>query len=79
MKTVLTKGLDDSIKDEVAQGFASSTIIRRRLVEVLSDKSSSEDKKSVLENAYDNPNWAYKQADSRGYRRAIAEIISLLT
>ena len=27
---------------------------------------------------YDNPSWAYKQADQNGYNRALEEIISLL-
>ena len=79
MKTSISKGLDPMLKDEVAKSFNSSIVIRRRLVEVLKDKSNSEDRKSVMENSYDNPNWALKQADSRGYRRAIDELISLLS
>jgi len=32
-----------------------------------------------LKNNYDNPNWAYKAADSVGYQRALKQIITLLT
>ena len=28
---------------------------------------------------YDSPSWAYKQADSNGYRRALEDVIKLLT
>lgn len=29
--------------------------------------------------AYDNPNWAYRQAEANGYKRALKDIKKLLT
>lgn len=78
MKTSILKGLGDDIKEEIKLSFNSSTVIRRRLSEIVRDKIATADKAAMLKDAYDCPNWAPKQADTQGYKRALTEVLSLL-
>lgn len=79
MKTVWTKGLDKDEINELRGDFTSSHVTRKRLVELLIDKISDAEKGSRTKEGYDCSNWAYKQADSIGYKRALHEIISLIS
>lgn len=76
MKTVWTKGKDEVLSKDIRASFAGSSVMRTRLKEMLREKLESSF--STKEDDYSNPNWAYKQADSVGYRRALKEISSLL-
>ena len=78
MKTSLTKGLDEQQAKEVTLTFNASAVLRERLISLLSEKSIAADKESMSKDGYDCPNWAYKQADMQGYKRALSEISSLL-
>jgi len=77
MKTLWTKGLNKDEKDEVKLHYNSSGLLRERLISLLKDKIQAADKESYSKEGYDCPNWAYKQADLAGYKRALKEIISL--
>lgn len=79
MKTVWVNGLDAEKKVEMKKEFNSSSLLRERLSALLTDKKRSNRKKNTLETAYDNPNWAFLQADSVGYERALEEVISLIS
>ena len=78
MKTSWTKGLDVDEKKEVTLSFNASAVLRLRLEALLEEKIVSADKDSYSKEGYDCPNWAYKQADLAGYKRAIKDTISLL-
>ena len=78
MKLSITKGLEKDQAEEVTLAFKSSGVIRERLIKIAQDKITTADKASMSDSGYDNPNWAYKQADTQGYKRAISEIISIL-
>lgn len=54
-------------------------MVRRRLVKMLNDKINASSKEGRSKLLYDNPNWALLQADQRGYERAFAEIIELIS
>ncbi len=79
MKSSLTQGLDEDMAEEIRLNFNSSAVIRRRLTEVIKSKSRGADRDSLLKEGYECPSWAYKQADLVGYKRAMSEIIHLLT
>lgn len=70
---------DEDRKKEIEQSFRAATVMRKRLIEMLERKQKNSYKASFLEESYDSANWALKQADSRGYERALHEVISLLT
>lgn len=79
MKSSIVAGItDEGLEKEVRMNFLSSSIIRKRIRELISNKETSAYKDSVSSSAYDNPNWAFKQADTAGYIRALREIASLL-
>jgi len=52
--------------------------MRRRLKQLLLDKVDSSQRISRGKDGYDNANWAFLQADSRGYERALHEVLELI-
>lgn len=79
MKTVLTKGLDDTRAEELEQDFRASAFLRERLTAVLTQKVESLRREVRQKETYLSPSWAYIQADYIGYERAIYEVISLIS
>lgn len=78
MKIAWTKGLAPERVTEVRKDFVGSVVLRKRLMELLEDKMRVSRESSISKDAYSNPNWAYLQADARGYERALNEVISLI-
>lgn len=79
MKTAWTKGLTPEQKTELKKDFVGSVILRKHLQTLLEEKANASRDASISKEGYQNPNWAYLQADARGYERAISEIISLIS
>lgn len=79
MKASWVNGLDEQLQKDVRGDFASSRVTRKRLTELLEDHIKTADKVALNKDGYDTPNWAYKQADLIGYKRAIGEIINLIS
>lgn len=77
MKTSLTKGLEPDRAKELKGDFLSAHLIRKRIVEVLTEKIESKRKEVRLD--YDNPNWSNKVAHQFGYEEALKEVISILS
>lgn len=79
MKVNWIAGLkDEARKKEIRQSFTASLVMRKRLMELLEKKMRESWTSSISEDSYDAPNWALKQADARGYERAMKEIMSLV-
>lgn len=78
MKLNWTKGLSGVAKTDVVQEYASSSNLRMRLETLIKEKQLSSQKAIISKDAYDSPNWAYKQADHVGYLRALEEVVSLI-
>lgn len=78
MKKSWIQGLEPQAEEDLRGNYVASLVMRKRLKELVESKISSSLTSSRSESAYENPNWAYKQADSRGYERALHEIISLI-
>lgn len=79
MKVSWTKGVGKELAIDITQNFKESLVMRKRLVALLEEKASLSTKASRSKDGYDSANWAYLQADARGYERALFEIISLIT
>lgn len=79
MKISWTKGLSPSDAKEVKDEYNASAVLRERLAVMLKDKQRLAYAKTLKEDAYESPNWGFKQADAVGYQRAIDEIIDLLS
>ena len=79
MKTSLLKQCIDTQEEQDLRGsYASALVFRKVLKRALQEKIDASNKASRKEEGYDSPNWAFKQADSRGYERALEEILSFL-
>ena len=68
----------EEVKKDIITEFNTSGHLRRRLIEIAEKKKESALKNNISDKAYDNPNWAYKQADLSGYMRALDEICEFL-
>lgn len=79
MKASWTAGIEKEAAVDVKQNYKESLVLRKRLVELLEEKASSSVRTSRAKDNYDSPNWAYLQADARGYERALTEVISLIS
>lgn len=80
MNTLWTKGLKRGSQEakDIQDAFKASYFLRRRMMEMLQSMLDEELSSKTSDNAYDNPNWAFKQADSVGYARAIKRMMSTL-
>lgn len=79
MKTSWTQGLDEQLKKDVRGDFKSSLLTRNRLTQLLLKKIEVAETTSLDKEGYDTANWAFKQADIVGYKRAMREVIDLIT
>ena len=79
MKISWTKGLNKDQKSEIERDFKASLLLRKRLALVCQSKIDESNSSSRSKSAYESPNWAYVQADARGYERALEDVISLIT
>jgi hypothetical protein len=79
MKTLWTKGLDKDAKKDIESYFKGSVLLRKRLKEILEEKSDARERENLNVEGYETANWAFKQADALGYKRAMKEVISILT
>ena len=78
MKASWTQGLTKEKANILRQDFVSSIALRMRLNDLLVAKQEEIRKVARSKVTYENPNWAYVQADAIGYERAISDIISLI-
>ena len=79
MKTAWTKGVEKDAKQEVKLAFDAGAFLRGRLSSMLTEKINAKEREMIKDSNYENANWAYLQADAQGYKRAMNEIISLLS
>lgn len=79
MKASWVKGLEAEREKDVRGDYVSSLVTRKRLVEMLQDHIKTAEKTSLNKDGYDIANWPLKQADLIGYKRALGEIINLIT
>lgn len=79
MKANITAGVkDEDLVKEIRMNFISSSLIRKRIKELVAAKERAAVVNAVSSSAYDSPSWALKQADTVGYIRALRECIDLL-
>jgi hypothetical protein len=79
MKTVILKGLNEQQSEEMRSAFVHSAVLREQLRKILNEKITASNRMVRSKSAFEIANWAYLQADSIGYERALTEVISLLT
>lgn len=77
MKLDWTKGLEEDHAKEIVHDFKGAPILRRRIRQILEERIEETRKTVISKVLYENPNWAYRQADLAGFERCLREIISL--
>ena len=79
MKTSLSKRMKTKEDEEEIKGqFIAALRLRTEIINLIEDKIRSYKSETLSKEGYQDPSWAYKQADANGYERAMREIISLL-
>lgn len=80
MNTAWTKGIRKGSQEDkdIRSSYTESFIIRKRLTQMLDDKIDGKMKTAMSNDAFDSPSWAFLQAESIGYAKAMQEIIKLL-
>lgn len=77
MKLDWTKGLEADHAKEVVSDFKGVPILKRRLRQILDERIEEARRLAISKSLYENPNWAYRQADLAGFERCLREIKSL--
>jgi hypothetical protein len=78
MKASWLQGLDEQLAKDVSGDFKSSLVTRKRLATLLEEKVKEKENSSLSAEEYNVANWAYKQADQVGYKRAIRDVLNLI-
>lgn len=71
-----TQGLSEKDAQTIRELVSRNTMLRTRLKEILEAELASSETLRLKD--YDSPNWAFKQADTNGYQRALRKIITLI-
>lgn len=79
MKQSWTTGLSEERTLDIKSCYASSLVLRKRLVELINNKIDSSMSTARSKKSYETPNWDYLQADQVGYERALFEVIDLIS
>ncbi|MNL67417.1 hypothetical protein D3C87_1920020 [compost metagenome] len=78
MKSTWIAGKTPEQKAELTSTFKASLLLRERLAAMLDAKIDNARKATRSKETYLDASWAYRQADSIGYERALSEVISLI-
>lgn len=71
------QGIASEKKEPFEQLLRNSSIVFTKLTEIL--ENLDRDNLKTTKTDYDSPSWAYRQADQNGYRRALRDVINLIT
>jgi hypothetical protein len=74
LKTIWFMDLPKDQQEGFKKQISSSKDVLEKLEKIIKDKI----KEVVLTEDYENPSWAYKQADRNGYNRALTEVLNIL-
>jgi len=74
LKTIWFMDLPKDQQEGFKKQISSSKDVLEKLEKIVKDKI----KEVVLTEDYDNPSWAFKQADRNGYNRALTEVLNIL-
>lgn len=78
MRQIWLQALDDPTLKGDLEDLLRNTFIRSTLLKVINRMMAEEERMETTLAAYDNPSWAYKQADLNGARRAYTKMQGLL-
>lgn len=77
LSTAWYKGKTDKEKEDIESLLRNNTILVQTFLSLLDQMEEEELRGEITQKEYDNPSWAYKQADRNGARRAINKVKKL--
>lgn len=77
IKTAWFKNRNSREKEELEYVLRNNVLLKEAILSILETMKDTEERKEIRPDAYENPSWAYKQADINGAKRVIEEIRSL--
>lgn len=66
-------------KEELEYVLRNNSTLVQSILDILTRYENEELRSQISSSQYDNPSWAYKQADVNGARRALAKVRALFT
>jgi len=75
----LVRGRKEEEKKRIEESFNAAPTYLKALADRLESKVEESVMNAESMNQYLAPNWALRQSDSRGYRRALREVLSTFT
>ena len=72
------KHLDTEKKKEDMKQTLYTSLVTKRLKEIIIERENSLDKSETTLSDYESPSWSHKQADRNGYRRCLREFRDLV-
>lgn len=79
MNSAWTKNAPKDTHDELEQLFKENKRIRKHIISILEDKIEVSESERIKKSKYELASWGLYQADSNGFRRALEEVIKILT
>lgn len=66
-------------KEDIEYLLRNNSVLIEAFLEILTRYEQQEIRSEISTSQYDNPSWAYKQADTNGARRAFAKVRALFS
>ena len=77
--TTWYRGLDEKEKKDLHAILRNSSFLITQFKKILDSKDKISDQEKLSKETYKDPNWALRQADIVGYKRALQEIRELFS
>lgn len=74
-----TAGLTPEQKAELEANYKASALLRERLKDIITQEVDTQRRNTRKAEAYADASWAFRQADSIGYERALFKILSYIS
>ncbi len=77
IKTAWFKNKTAREKEEITYVLQNNVLLREALFSILDQMREAEERKEIQSNQYENPSWAYRQADINGAKRILQDVRAL--
>ena len=79
MKQSFFKGMAKEEAALLEKEFMESSLMRRSIAKVLQNKIEANRRLAIGISSFESPSWAFLQAYTNGFEKAMTDIISILT
>ncbi len=79
LSLTILKQFDKDKHEEITSRFLENEDLINAVKTAINEKISDSFSRMTATSSYNNPSWAYYQADQLGYQRALKELIDLIS